>query len=201
MSLEHSVTIWLRQLEGGDPDAARPLWERYFGQLVHLARGKLRGSRPRAADEEDVALSAFDSFCRGIAEGRFPKLKDRNNLWNLLLTITERKAIDLAQHEGRLKRGGGRLRGDSALTPPGEEGAGLDRVASPEPTPAFAAEMVEECQRLLGLLVDHELRALAIAKLEGYTNAEIALQLGYAEVTVERRLRLIRKRWEKESTP
>src|SRR5262245_19225927 len=109
MSAARSVTLWLQQLQAGDPAAAQPLWERYFARLVHLARGKLRGARPRAADEEDVALSAFDSFCRGVANNRFPQLNDRNNLWGLLFTLTERKAIDLAQHEGRQKRGGGRL--------------------------------------------------------------------------------------------
>jgi DNA-directed RNA polymerase specialized sigma24 family protein len=193
-----SVTYWLRQLAAGDPSAARPLWERYFTQLVQLARARLRGLRPRAADEEDVALSAFASFCRGVAKGRFPQLNDRNNLWGLLFTLTERKAIDLAQQEGRQKRGGGRVDGESALPHSTETGSGLDQVAGLEPTPAFAAEVAEECQRLLDGLDNDELRQLAVAKLEGYTNAEIAIQIGCAEVTVERRLRLIRKRWEKE---
>lgn len=201
MASAPSVTYWLRQLEAGDAAAARPLWERYFTQLVHLARGRLRGARPRAADEEDVALSAFDSFCRGVAGGRFPLLNDRNNLWALLLTLTERKAVDLAQHEGRQKRGGGRLAGESALEHSPEEGRGLEQVAGPEPTPEFAVQVAEECQRLLDQLGDEELRELAVAKLEGYTNAEIAAKLGCAEITIERRLRLVRKRWEKEMTP
>lgn len=69
-----SVTRWIGDLKAGGQDAAQPLWERYFDRLVHLARNKLR-ARPRSAtveDEEDAALSAFDSFCRGAAEGRFP---------------------------------------------------------------------------------------------------------------------------------
>src|SRR5262245_16765678 len=178
MSTSRSVTFWLQQLKAGDPAAAQPLWERYFAQLVHLARGKLRGDRPRAADEEDVALSAFDSFCRGVAGNRFPQLTDRNNLWGLLFTLTERKAIDLAQHEGRQKRGGGRLGGESALPQSPADGRALEQVAGPEPTPAFAAQVAEECQRLLDRLGDDELRELAVAKLEGYTNVEIAAKLG-----------------------
>jgi hypothetical protein len=58
----------------------------------------LRATSRRVADEEDVALSAFDSFCAGAERGRFPDLKDRDNLWALLVTITARKAADLAQH-------------------------------------------------------------------------------------------------------
>jgi hypothetical protein len=60
MPPEASVTQWIDRLEAGDPDAAQKLWERYFLRLVGLARKKLRAVPRRAADEEDVALSAFD---------------------------------------------------------------------------------------------------------------------------------------------
>src|SRR5436309_4156959 len=99
MSSAGSVTTWVGRLRAGDGAAAQRLWERYFRRLVGLARERLRGLRRRAADEEDVALSAFDSFCRGVGQGRFPRLDDRNNLWELLVVITARKAIDLRQHE------------------------------------------------------------------------------------------------------
>jgi hypothetical protein len=65
MASEGSVTHWLGQLQAGDPAAAQQMWQRYFPRLVELARQKLRVALRRAADEEDVALSAFDSFCRG----------------------------------------------------------------------------------------------------------------------------------------
>ena len=93
-----SITRWLGQLKAGAADAVEPLWERYFRRLVGLARARLQGTPRRAADEEDVALSAFDSFCRGAEQGRFPQLLDRDNLWRLLVTITARKAFRLAQH-------------------------------------------------------------------------------------------------------
>src|SRR4051794_14182513 len=88
-----SVTLWVDGLKGGAANAAaQPLWERYFDRLVHLARAGLRRNARGPADEEDVALSAFDSFCRGAAEGRFPRLEGRDDLWRLLVTITARKA-------------------------------------------------------------------------------------------------------------
>src|SRR5262249_7150341 len=76
MSSAGSVSEWIGRLKAGDADAAQQLWERYFRRLVGLARAKLRSAPRRAADEEDVALSAFDSFCQAAAQGRFPQLRD-----------------------------------------------------------------------------------------------------------------------------
>jgi RNA polymerase sigma factor (sigma-70 family) len=196
-----SVPHWLARLKAGDHAAATKLWERYSGRLVTLARQRLRGSPRRAADEEDVALSAFDSFCRRAEAGCFPKLDDRDEVWNLLLTIVWRKADKLRHHEGRQKRGGGAVRGDSALpgaqdttAPPGAMAA----VADDEPTPEEAALCAEEFDRLLALLPDAGLRRIALLRFEGYANAEIAQQLRCVVSTVERRLKRIRALWQKE---
>jgi len=201
MRPEASVTLWIDRLKVGDPDAAQKLWERYFRRLVGLARKKLRAAPRRAADEEDVALSAFDSFCRGAEQDRFPQLHDRLDLWQLLVLLTARKAVDLAQHERRQKRGGGAVLDEAAL--PGPAGssaqeAALEQIEGPEPTPAFAAQVAEECRRLLERLDSPELRDVALRKVEGYSNEEIADQLGCGLRTVERRLRLIRGIWEQE---
>jgi DNA-directed RNA polymerase specialized sigma24 family protein len=200
MSTVSSVTQWVCQLQAGDRAAAQKLWERYFQQLVRLARRKLRGTPRQAADEEDVALSAFDSFYRAAEAGRFPRLSDRDDLWQLLIIITDRKAADLAQHVRRQKRDyrkerpeGERPNLDSAGDQPGQA-----EFTSREPDPGFAAEVAEECRRLLGLLPDMELRTVALRKMEGYTSEEIAEDLGRSLATVERRLALIRGIWKKE---
>src|SRR5438874_9578101 len=107
MSSEGSVTRWVMALKDGDADAAQPLWERYHRRLVSLARQKLRTARRREADEEDVVQSAFHSFFRGVAGGRFPRLDDRDDLWRLLVVITARKALDQLAREHSRRRGGG----------------------------------------------------------------------------------------------
>jgi DNA-directed RNA polymerase specialized sigma24 family protein len=204
MSAEGSVTHWLGRLQAGDHAAAQPLWERYFHRLVRLARKKLRDAPRRVADEEDVALSAFDSFCRGAEQGRFPQLCDRDDLWRLLCALTARKACDLVRDQRRQKRGGGAVRGESALLGPegsSEGEAGLEQLLGREPTPEFAAQLAEEYQRLLGLLGDDELRAVALAKMEGDTTAQIAAKFGRSPRSVERKLQLIRSLWAKEGQP
>jgi DNA-directed RNA polymerase specialized sigma24 family protein len=194
MQPQGSVTFWIGQLKTGDTAAAQKLWEGYYGRLVHIARSKLRGAQRRVADEEDVALSAFDSFCRGAEGQRFPQLADRDDLWQLLLMITVRKAINLRKHENRKRRGGGMTPvGESAAAAQGDDRAELlDQVVGREPTPEFAVQVAEQCQRLLDGISDPEMRQLALWKMEGYTNEEIAQRLGVVGRTVERKLRLIR---------
>jgi DNA-directed RNA polymerase specialized sigma24 family protein len=195
VSSAEPVTTWVEQLRAGSRAAAQPLWERYFRRLVGLARKKLRGARCRAAGAEDVALSAFDSFCRGAEDGRFPRLEDRDDLWALLVVITARKASDLRQHENRHKRGGGKVGGESVLDEvlgDDEGAAGIDQVVGAEPTPELAAQVAEEFERLLAKLPSDELRQVALWKMEGDTNEKIAARLPCSRATVERRLRMIR---------
>ena len=104
MSDEGRVTHWIQEVKKGDSDAASALWERYFERLVRLARSKLDGMPRRIADEEDVALAAFHSFCKAAAGGRFPDLADRDGLWRLLLQMTARKTVDLIRYNAREKR-------------------------------------------------------------------------------------------------
>jgi DNA-directed RNA polymerase specialized sigma24 family protein len=198
-----SVTRWLEVLRcGGGNAAAQPLWERYFDRLVHLARAHLRRNARGPADEEDVALSAFDSFCRGAAAGRFPQLGGRDDLWRLLVTITARKANSAAWRERRQKRGGGRVADEAALAgKDADADAGLAAIAGREPNPAFAALLADEVRRLLEGLDDDGLRQIALLRMEGYSNEQVAERLGCGLRSVERKLGLIRKAWQREGRP
>jgi DNA-directed RNA polymerase specialized sigma24 family protein len=186
----NSVTRWISGLRRGDQAAAQGLWEVYFHRLVALARTRLRNTPRRIADEEDVALSAFDSFCRSARAGRFPRLDDRNDLWQVLVMITVRKAIDLRSYEGRQSRGMGRVQSLTDLTK-----ERLETIGGEQPTAELAAQLTEEYRRQMERLGDSTLRSVATWKLEGYTNDEIAARLGCATCTVERKLALIRRKW------
>ena len=196
-----SVTVWIERLKAGDSAAAEQIWERYFRRLVELARRRLQGAPRAAADEEDVALSAFDNFCRSVEAGRFPRLDDREDLWQLLVVLTDRKACDLANRERRQRRGGGKVRDEAALGEGDSAGPPLTQLASPEPGPEFVARAADECRRLLELLGDDDLRRAALRKLERYSVEEIAAECGRVPRTVKRWLRLIRQTWEQELPP
>ncbi len=190
-----SVTRWLESLKAGDGDAAQKLWERYFQAHVRLARDRLRAGPRAVADEEDAALSAFDSFVRGAAHGRYPRLEDRDDLWRLLVVITERKALDQIRHERQQKRGGGKVIGISVSDAFADRAGDLAGVAGAMPTPEFAAMVVDECRSLLGRLRDDSLRAVARLRMEGYTIEEVADQLGCSVRTVARKIKLIQGTW------
>jgi DNA-directed RNA polymerase specialized sigma24 family protein len=200
MAFTGSITDCINKLKAGDHLAAQRLWERYFERLVRLAHKHLQRRRPRAADEEDVALSAFDSFCRGAEAGRFPQLDDRENLWRLLVVVTARKAAHLLRAEGRQKRGGRAMPLPEPAVARDAE-AGLERFLSREPGPEFAALVAEEYQRMLTKLGDLTLQTLVCWKMEGYTNAEIARKLDCTPRSVYRKLCIIRGLWEKEMIP
>ncbi|HKB35018.1 MAG TPA: ECF-type sigma factor [Gemmataceae bacterium] len=193
-----SVTTWIALLRQGDAAAAQPLWERYFARLVAFARGKLQGVSRRAADEEDVALSAFHSFCQ--AAQRFPRLNDRDDLWQVLVMLTARKAFQQRRAQQALKRGGS-AGAEGPRTADPAEAVALDEVIGAEPTPEFAVSLAEHFEALLAKLPGDELRQVARLRLEEYSSAEIAERLGCTERTVRRKLILIRSCWEKETPP
>ena len=195
MPRSDSVTSLLDGLKQGDDDDIRRLWDHYFDRLARLAGSRLPRHARRVVDEEDVALSAFRSFCRRAGEGQFPRMADRNDLWRVLATITTRKLISSVRHQTRLKRGGGLVLGESAVH---GETDGLASLIGREPTPEQAGLIADEYDRLFSLLGDPSLKTVALRKLEGHSNEEIAAEMGLSSRTVDRKIRLIRASWENE---
>ncbi len=195
---ESSVTEWIQQLRTGDSVAAQRLWERYFQQMVTLARRRLEGAAKAMADEEDVALSAFRSFCLGARDGRFPQLLDSDSLWPLLMVITANKSVDLIRRNNRLRRGGRanvqRDNTDSTVSI-------LNEIMSKEPTPEFAAEVADQLQRLLNKLRekgDDDLSRIALLRMDGFSHKEIADRIGCSVRSIDRKMIVIAQVWEKD---
>ena len=198
MSKDEEVSSWVLHLANGDEEISRQIWNEYFGKLVRLARRKLDGMPLRDVDEEDVALSAMNSFYQGMTKQKFDHLKNREDLWKLLVTITARKATAKLRRHFAQKRGGGGIRGESVFQKRDSFGGrdeGIGNILGHEPTPELATGVAENCQLLLDQLGDETLRQIALMTLEGHRTEEIAVHLGCVRRTVERKLERIREIW------
>lgn len=189
MDVEESITRLIGLAKAGESAVAEPLWHAYFQKLVGVARHKLATAPRAAADEEDVALSAFQSFWNGVRADRFPQLTDRTSLWPLLVAITAHKCVDLVRHQTRAKRGGG-----VAHDPP----AALEVVVSREPEPDIPIQITDQLATLLACLDrtgDPQLRKVAELRLHGHSADEIGSTLDCSKRTVERKLAVIERCW------
>ena len=196
MSDDKNVSHWIEQVKDGDSVAAHQLWQHYYDRLVRMARQNLRGQNRGVADEEDIVVSVFESFYRAAEMGRFPDLSGRDDLWRLLLKMSARKIVDKRRHDRRQRRGAGaKVR---SLDETGREDEAIIQVIGDEPTPEMVLMMTESFERLVAHLGDGQLREIAVGKMEGFSNAELAKRLQCSERTIERRLHLIREKCQQE---
>jgi DNA-directed RNA polymerase specialized sigma24 family protein len=199
MSSQNSVSAWIAALKAMDDEAAQRLWSRFSAQLVERARQRLEGLPKGVADEDDIAQSVFRSIWRGAVAGRLSDVKNRDDLWVLMLAVTKQKVVDYVRRETAQKRGGGRVRSETSLASEHQEsGFALDWLMGEAPTPEYLIAFEEESGRLLRLLRDDSLRNVAMGRIEGYSVAEIATALAISTRSVERKLQLVRKAWAKE---
>ncbi|MGI9472058.1 MAG: ECF-type sigma factor [Rubripirellula sp.] len=194
-SFNDSVTRWIGDLKEGQDSATQKIWERYFDRLVRVASRQLGAAPRRIADEEDVAVSVFDSLCKGAAAGRFDQLKDRDDLWKLLTAISGMKAVDQIRRQTAKKRGGEKLRGESIVAGGNNPIGGFDQFVHGEPTPEFLAVMNEQQAEMFRILPDETQRNVARLRFEGFSNEEIAKELDISLRSVERKLKVIREIW------
>jgi hypothetical protein len=187
-----SITRWVSDLALRDDDAARHVWDRFFHRLVALAKQQLQRRSWGGVDEEDVALSALDSFIARRGDGAYPQLGSRDDVWKLLAVITRRKALNVMRQEMAMRRGGGQqVRQDFDLL----------TAFRTEPTPDQAAEVLDEARRLLDVVLanrEPNLRIIALGKLQGEDNIVLAKQLTVSRRTIERKLEMIRLLWEQD---
>jgi RNA polymerase sigma factor (sigma-70 family) len=198
MGGDGSVTRLIRLLRSDDSAerdlAAQLIWQRYFRDLLELARNNLDRRIPRREDEEDVLQSMYKSFCLRQQRGEFD-LSGRDALWKLLVTITLRKARNAAKKQMRDRRDIAHEQTLADRDDPEAAGWALEQMDAAGPSPAEAVLLNEALERRLEALADPQLRRIALLRLEGYTNREIADRDGRTERSIERRMERIRSKW------
>ncbi|MCO8123953.1 ECF-type sigma factor [Stieleria sp. TO1_6] len=195
MSKNTNVSHWIDLVKAGDSNAANRIWQHYFDRLVRSVRARLYGQNRAVSDEEDIVLSVFDSFYNAAEGGRFPDLSDRSDLWRMLLRMSARKIVDKRRHDQRQRRGGNVKVLSLNQT---DDDDNLIEALGDEPSPEMVMMMQESVEQIFSHLGVGQLRDLAVAKLEGYSNAELAGRFGCSERTIERRLHLIREKCQQE---
>lgn len=184
------ISLLLNEMRDGSEVAATKLWEFYLERLLSVSKRKLTNFNSGMADEEDVAVTAFHSFVKRIRRGDYSRVNNRDEAWKMLAVIAVRKSINLVR-DANCKR---RSQTNNAA-PTSNLEACADKTSLQPDTVAMISESIEY---LLGILDSEELREIAMLKVAGFTNLEIANRLGRSVATVERRLKIIRVTWEEE---
>jgi RNA polymerase sigma factor (sigma-70 family) len=185
-----SVSRMLRLVRVGDDVAAAELWQRCFPKLVAIARRWLQNLPHRREDAEDAAQSAMISFWKKLRREDESAELDRNSMWKLLATIAIRKTRGQLRREGAQKRGAGAVFNESEMLTEYSGRRSLDDMLGSVSTGDFDVA----CEEWLMRLPD-DLRPLAVLRVLGHTNEEIAKLLDCSARTVERKLQLIRDIW------
>ena len=159
----------IEQLEAGELDALRELYERHKSMAYGLA---LRITGDQAA-AEDAVQDAFIGVWRGAAR----YMPGRASVRTWLLTIVHRRAIDAVRRRSRVRvepeAAAAELVGAEDVWP--EVAAGLDRAT---------------VEAALGAISTVQREAIELAYYEGLTQNEIATRTGVPLGTVKGRLRL-----------
>lgn len=189
-----TLTGFFLRLQAGEQSAARGLWEHFCPRLTGLAQRVFRERPDRFPEAEEAALSAFASFCTAAQQGRIDGDVDRASLWRLLKTFTVRKVAGQIERDATARRGGGRVVPESVWAGNTDNAGGLDAAFGNIPSQDFDLN----CEELLARLGEPELKTIALAKLMGYTNRDLAQRFDCTERRIERKLHAIRLVWESE---
>ncbi len=197
-----SITFLYDRMKSGDDDAAAALWQKFSEKLAARANRRLEGRKAqRVVSGDDAVIDVFATVFRRAREGSFPEIDSREDLWRVLLTITDRKCSLMNRHYEADKRGG-------AINFLHTAGADSSTNLSPMDMledvvinrPEIAAAVTETFDHLMDILDQHdrELRLAEIAELRmsGWSNQDIAEKIDRSVKVVERRFKLIRELWQ-----
>src|SRR5262245_51972288 len=176
----------LARARGGDREAFDQLVREYEPKLRLVARVLLGPALRPYLDSVDLVQSVHKSVLLGLRDQKFD-VEGPDNLLALALTLVRRK---VARHWRRLQRQQ-RLSGTAAA--PADLASVLTGLSRPQDDPAQMAQFHDQVAQLCQNLNDAERRLLDL-RLQGYSPAECALELGLSAVAFRVRLTRLRQR-------
>lgn len=188
-----SITKAVEGLRCNDASSTQILWERFFAKLCNFAESKIYKRHRRLLDADEIATNAFMALVEGVRAKRFERVRNRDELWQMLVLIAARQTINAQKRIERAKRGAGKVQDSSAF---GEHGIGsvVDFVKR-DLDPDIALQLQDLSDQLLSQLPGDDLKRIALLRMAGYSNAEIAQILEVSERTIERKLAAVRRYW------
>lgn len=194
-----SVSIRVEHLKSTDEalrdEAARLICQRFSPRLRALVRRRLDIRVRCREDEDDILQSSYASFFAGQIEGQATP-SSGEELWKLLARITLCKTINTANRHTAARRDVRR-----------EKVSGHERCTTRSPLPVSTLDLFQDSTHppdaLVGIAEEIDLirrrlpvdlQRIVIWKLEGYSNAEIAVLIGRGVRMVELKMRSIRER-------
>lgn len=183
---EHSFRALIHDARNGDDAAAQAIVDQYTGALVAVARRQIGPRLAQKLDADDVVQSAYRSLFVRMREGEY-ELGSGQDLWKLLVTMTLNKVRRHARYHATQRRNIHLEQGVADYL----EAA----IADPHPSPADAAELVDETAALLESLPTRD-RQIVELRLQGLSTTEIASETGRAQRSVRRVLERIRQKLE-----
>jgi RNA polymerase sigma-70 factor (ECF subfamily) len=180
----------MAQLRDGRNEAAAQVFNRFANRLIVLARKQLDPKVRQKVDPEDVMQSVFRSFMIRNATGQLGQFDSWDNLWAMLVVMTQRKCgrrIDYFHADRR------DVRREIGATPPTAQSNVDFGLSADDPTPSEAAMLTETLERLMNSFEGRNREILTLS-LQGYSAPEVSTRLGCTERTVYRLLERV-KEW------
>jgi RNA polymerase sigma-70 factor (ECF subfamily) len=185
------------KLRAGQNEAAAQVFNRFATRLIQLARKQLDPQVRQKVDPEDVMQSVFRSFFVRNAAGQLGEFETWDNLWALLVVMTQRKCGRRIDYFHAAQRDVDR---EVPAKPPADQSTSDIGISAEDPTPSEAAMLTETIENLMSSLQGRQRQILTLS-LQGYSAPEIGTQLGCTERTVYRVLERVKEWLEARAAP
>lgn len=175
------------QCEEGNERAFEAIFERYGDRLVKLASKRISERLAGRIEAEDVVQSVFRTFFGRVQDHRFT-FQNADDLWKLLVSMTLNKLRNKVDFHTAGKRDVGAeqpLAGNSS-NPSAFDPSGND------PSPEAVVAFLDLLENFMQDLREGDRRILEL-RLQGWTQEEVAREVGCTERTVRRTLDRVRE--------